>query len=133
MYEKKNDYIAVVIVLFICIAAGWLYTDSHRNDRIHNNTGVVLDTIEVRVDDAGKRIDAVSDRVSEVEKTVSTVTGTITDSRKSAEEIASGIADCEKRLDSITQRQGRITNLVADIEAEYQKRKSRTQAADMAK
>lgn len=121
MYEKKNDYIIIAVVLCLCIFAGWLYADSHRNDRNYHNTDVILDEIEVRIDDAGKRINAVSDRVSEAEKTIGTVAGTVTDSRKSAEEIASGITDCEKRLDSITQRQGRIANIIEDIEAEHRK------------
>lgn len=133
MYEKKNDYIIVAIVLFICIAAGWLYADSHRNDRIHNSTDNTVTEMEERINNLADGLDRVQERVAESQKTVTGIAESVADSRRKAESIAKSIDRTEARLDEAIQRSGKLANELADLEAEHQKRKSRTQTADMAK
>ena len=116
MYEDDNKTTVGIIVIGFILLTVWICHDIGRNKPIYNNTDTVLDTIEVRVDDAGKRIDSVSESVGNAEKAVTEAVGRIERSEESAGEIASRIDECEKRLDSIIQRQGRIKNLIIDIE-----------------
>lgn len=121
MYEKKNDYIIVAIVLFICIAAGWLYADSHRNDGQYHHTDKSVERIEERMSAIESRLDTMSDRLTETQKTVERITTTVVAGRENAEAIAGGITEAERRLDSAIQASGRIKNRIEDIEAEYRK------------
>ena len=116
MYEKKNDYIIAIVVLLICIAAGWLYADYHRNSGEYHHTDSNVERLEKRIDDAGKRIESISAGVSKTEETIGRTADAVGKSRESVEAITDGIAGCEARLDRITQRQGRIKNIIADIE-----------------
>ena len=65
MYEKKNDYIIVLVVLLICIAAGWLYADYHRNSGEYHHTDCNVERIEKRLDDIGQRVDGLRKRNAE--------------------------------------------------------------------
>ena len=113
--NSRPYYVGILIVLVLFLFA-WICYDHHRNKPIYENTDVILDTIEVRVDDAGKRTDAIKDRVGKAEESVKQSANKIAGSRKDAETIANGLAGCEARVDSIIQRHGRIKNIITDIE-----------------
>ena len=117
---KKPDIgrynLSIVIVCLVLVLFGWLYYDHRRNKPIYESTDVILDTIEVRVDDAGKRTDAIKDRVGKAEESVKQSANKIAGSREDADAIAEGLAGCEARLDSIIQRHGRIKNIITDLE-----------------
>ena len=117
--EIKNEAfenIVAVAIIAVCLIAGWLYYDSCKREAEHHDTDIILDGIDKRVEDAGKRIDSAKQSVDKAEKAVTEAVGRIERSEKSAGEIATGIGECENRLDGIIQRQGRITNLVTEIE-----------------
>ena len=122
MYEKKNDYIIVLVVLFICIAAGWLYADYHRNSGEYHHTDSNVERIEKRLDDIGQRVDGLQKRNAENQKAVERTVITVERSRENAEVIERGITEAEQRLDTAIQASGRIKNRIADIEAENRKR-----------
>ena len=113
--NSRPYYVGILIVLVLFVFA-WVCYDHHRNEQIYESTDVILDTIEVRVDDAGKRTDAIKDRVGKAEESVKQSANKIAGSRKDAETIANGLAGCEARVDSIIQRHGRIKNIITDIE-----------------
>ena len=113
--NSRPYYVGILIVLVLFLFA-WICYDHHRNKPIYESADVILDTIEVRVDDAGKRTDAIKDRVGKVEESVKQSANQIAGSRKDADTIANGLAGCEARVDSIIQRHGRIKNIITDIE-----------------
>ena len=115
--EKCNYNIAVIIVIGVLLFAGWLYHDAHRNDKQHNDTDGTMDNIEKRVDTIESGIDNLSNRITKTQKTVGKAYVTVNESRESAETIAGGVSRVADKLDSAVQRSGRITNLIADIEA----------------
>lgn len=120
LQEIKNEAfenIVAIGIIALCLIAGWLYYDSCKREAEHHDTDIILDGIDKRVEDAGKRIDSAKQSVDKAEKAVTDAVGRIERSEKSAGEIATGIGECESRLDSIIQRQGRIENIIADIEA----------------
>lgn len=117
--EIKNETyenIVAVILIVICLIAGWLYYDSHKRAAVYEDTNVILDGIDQRIKNAGKRIDSVTESVGKAEKAVTDAVGRIERSEESAGKIADGIGECEKRVDSLIQRQGRIANIVTEIE-----------------
>ena len=122
MYEKKNDYIIVLVVLFVCIAAGWLYADYHRNSGEYHHTDSNVERLEKRLDDIGQRVDGLQKRNAENQKAVERTVITVERSRENAEVIERGITEAEQRLDTAIQASGRIKNRIADIEAENRKR-----------
>lgn len=113
--NSRPYYVGILIVLVLFVFA-WICYDHHRNEPIYESTDVILDTIEVRVDDAGKRTDAIKDRVGKAEESVKQSANKIAGSREDADAIANGLAGCEARVDSIIQRHGRIKNIITDIE-----------------
>lgn len=116
MYEKKNDYVIVFIVLVIVAFAAWLYTDSHRNDKQYNNTNDGLERIESRLSDIESRIDDLQKRNRENQKTVESISRTVAASRDNAQIVAGGITEAERRLDNAINASGRIENIIADVE-----------------
>ncbi len=116
-YEENKDYIRAFIVVFVlCLAGVWLVRDYHRNEPVYNNTDKSMADVDQRIESIEQRIDSLQKRVDKAEKTVSGTIVTIRDSRENAVTVADGITDAEKRLDSIIQRQGRIENIISDIE-----------------
>ena len=113
--NSRPYHVGILIVLVLFLFA-WICYDHRRNKPIYESTDVILDTIEVRVDDAGKRTDAIKDRVGKAEESVKQSANKIAGSRKDADAIAEGLAGCEARLDGIIQRHGRIKNIVSEIE-----------------
>ena len=120
--DKIKDFVAenrvvllICIVLFLLIC--WLHTDSHRNDEQYNNTDNTVERLEERINVVEQRIGTMQDRLDKAEKTVSGTIVTIRDSRENAVTVASGIEGAEKRLDALIQRQGKIENIIRDIEA----------------
>lgn len=115
MYEEKyRKYLVPAIVVLLLFA--WLRYDAGRNTDTYDNTNDTVERIEKRIDDAGKRIESISAGVSKTEETIGRTADAVGKSRESADAITDGIAECEARLDRITQRQGRIKNIIADIE-----------------
>ena len=119
MYEKKNDYVIVFIVLVVVVFAAWLYTDSHRNDKQYNNTNDGLERIESRLSDIESRVDDLQKRNRENQKTVESISGTVAAGRDNAQIVAGGITEAEQRLDAAIQASGRIQNRITDIETKY--------------
>ena len=111
-----RHYLSIIIGVVVLALFAWICYDHYRNKPIYESTDVILDTIEVRVDDAGKRTDAIKDRVGKAEESVKQSANKIAGSREDADAIANGLAGCEARVDSIIQRHGRIKNIITDIE-----------------
>ncbi len=127
MYEwKKPDigrpYLIGILVIIVLALFGWLYYDIHRNDGIHNDTNSTVADLNKRIESIEQRIDRIQERNSAIEKAVSGTVITIRDSRENAVTVADGIGEAERRLDAIIQRQGRIENIIADIEAANRQR-----------
>lgn len=111
--NRKSIAIGILIVLVLLC---WIRYDADRNTDTYDNTNDTVERLEKRIDDAGKRIESISTGVSKTEETIGRTADAVGKSRESAEAITDGIAECEARLDRITQRQGRIKNIIADIE-----------------
>ena len=116
MYEKKNDWVIVLIVLGIVIVAGWLYADHHRNDGISGNTDSTVADIDRRIQSIEGRLDSMQDRLDENQKAVTGIAERIESGRHNAEEIAGGLEQAEGRLDSAIKRSERIEDIIRDIE-----------------
>lgn len=119
MYDYKDDNkfaIGIIVIGFIILTA-WLCHDYARNQPTYNNTDNTMADINSRIEGIEQRIDRIQERNSAIEKAVSGTVITIRDSRENAATVADGISEAERRLDAIIQRQGRITNILADIEA----------------
>lgn len=119
MYEKKNDWVVVFVVLIVAIFCGWLYADHHRNEPIYNNTDSSMERLEKRLDDIGQRVDSLQKRNEQNKETVIRVTETVGRSRENAVTVTDGIGEAERRLDNAIQASGRIKNRIADIESKY--------------
>ena len=119
MYEYKDDNkfaIGIIVIGFVILIA-WLCHDYARNKPTYNNTDSTMADINSRIESIEQRIDKLQERNSKIEKAVSGTVITIRDSRENAVTVADGIGEAERRLDAIIQRQGRITNILADTEA----------------
>ena len=115
--DEKNRYcIIAVIVVAVLAIAGWLYHDARRNEAVYSDTDIIVDGIDQRIKDAGKRIDAVTESVQQTEKAITDASSRIDRSKESAGEIEVGITECQNRLDRLTQRQGRIRNIIEEVE-----------------
>lgn len=115
--DEKNRYcIIAVIVVAVLAIAGWLYHDARRNNAVYSDTDIIVDGIDQRIKDAGKRIDAVSESVEQAETAVTDASERIDRSKESADKIADGLEKCQSRLDDLTQRQGRIRNIIEEVE-----------------
>lgn len=118
-WEKPNigrPYLIGILVIIVLALFGWLYYDSHRNDGIHNDTDSTVAELNKRIESIEQRIDRIQERNTAIEKAVSGISATITAGRENAVTVADGISEAERRLDAIIQRQGRIENILADIE-----------------
>lgn len=118
MYDYKDDNkfaIGIIVIGFIILTA-WLCHDYARNQPTYNNTDNTMADINSRIEGIEQRIDRIQERNSAIEKAVSGTVITIRDSRENAATVADGISEAERRLDAIIQRQGRIENIIADIE-----------------
>lgn len=119
MNEKNccRPYLIGFLVVALLLLCAWLCFDTRRNEPVYEDTNATVGRIEERIGSIEKRIDSLQNRVDKAEKTVSGTIVTIRDSRENAVTVADGIGRAEERLDSIIQRQGRIENIIADIEA----------------
>ena len=120
--EKIKEFLAenrlaILIGLCLLLLICWLHHDANRNKPVYNDTDKSMERIEERMSAIESRLDTMSDRLEKAEKTVSGTIVTIRESRENAVTVADGIGRAEERLDAIIQRQGRITNILADIEA----------------
>lgn len=120
--ERINEFlaensVAFLVGILLLVLVIWLHKDNRRNEPVYEDTNATVGRIEERMSNIEQRIDTMSDRLEKAEKTVSGTIVTIRDSRENAVTVADGIGRAEERLDSIIQRQGRIENLIADIEA----------------
>lgn len=119
MYEYKDDNkfaIGIIVIGFVILTA-WICHDIARNQPTYNDTDSTMADLNKRIESIEQRIDRIQERNSAIEKAVSGTVITIRDSRENAVTVADRIGEAERRLDSIIQRQGRITNIIADIEA----------------
>lgn len=120
-YEENKSYcIAFAIVMVLCITGIWLVHDYYRNEPVYEDTDSTMADINKRIESIEQRIDRIQERNSAFEKAVSGTVITIRDSRENAVTVADGISRAEERLDAIIQRQGRIENILADIESANQ-------------
>lgn len=123
------SFIGVFIVFLIC---SWVLYDAERNDAVYSDTDIIVDGIDQRLKDAGKRIDAVAGSVQQTEKAITDASSRIDRSKESAGEIEVGITECQNRLDSLTQRQGRIRNIIDEVERINRQRAQDSQKANLA-
>ena len=133
MYEKKNDYIIVFIVLVLVIVAGWLYADHHRNDGISGNTDSTVADIDRRIQSIEGRLDSMSKRLDENQKTINGIAERVGRSRENAEIVAGGLEQAETRLDDAIKRSERIEDLIREVENANQQRTQGSQTAGVAK
>ena len=131
--ENKDYCITFAAIVIICITGAWLVHDNRRNEPIYTDTDSTVADIDRRISSIEQRIDRLQDRVTKAEETVSGTVGAIRDGRENAAAVAEGIAGAEERLDAIIQRQGRITNILAEIEIANRQRTQGAQTAGMAK
>ena len=116
-YTENKDYILAFIVVFaVCFFGIWIYHDLTRNEPIYNDTDSTMADINKRIESIEQRIDRIQERNSAIEKAVSGIGERINASRENAVTVADGLGRAEERLDAIIQRQGRIENIIADIE-----------------
>ena len=119
-WAKQNlgrYYFPVIVGIAVLFVFGWLYADHHRNDKVNNDTDGTMERIDQRIQGIESRIDKLQTRIDQAEKTVSGTLETIRNGRENAVTVTTGIDRAEERLDAIIQRQGRIENIIADIEA----------------
>lgn len=116
-FIRENKSYCLAFIVIACIAGAWLVYDAQRNEPIHENTNNAMADVERRIQNIEQRISSLQSRVDKAEKTVERTIITIRDGRENAATVADGITGAEKRLDAIIQRQGRIENIIANIEA----------------
>lgn len=139
MYEKqffeenKGYCIAVAVMFAVCIFGAWVCYDNARNEPVYNSTDDTMDRINERLSAVESRVNSMQTRLDNATQTVSGTIVTIRESRENAERIETGIGQVEARLDSAIQRSGRITNIIADIEAKHNERTKDTQTPGVAK
>ena len=124
MYEYKDDNkfaIGIIVIGFVTLTA-WICHDYARNRPVYNDTDNAMADINSRIESIEQRIDRIQERNSAIEKAVSGTVITIRDSRENAVTVADGISEAERRLDAIIQRQGRIENIINDIETANRQR-----------
>jgi septal ring factor EnvC (AmiA/AmiB activator) len=126
--ERINEFLAENRVAFLVgflllVLVCWLHKDNRRNEPVYEDTNATVGRIEERIGNIEQRIDSLQNRVDKAEKTVSGTIVTIRESRENAVTVADGISEAERRLDAIIQRQGRIENILADIETANRSRK----------
>lgn len=109
-------YILGIVIVVVLLLFGWLWYDNNRNKPIYNDTNNTMADVDKRIESIEQRIDGLQSRIDKAEKTVSGTIITIRDSRENAVTVADGVSRAEERLDSIIQRQGRIENIIRDIE-----------------
>lgn len=131
--SNKSFCIFFLFVAVFIVCGTWLLCDHWRNEPVYTDTNNAMADVEERIQSIEQRIDSLQSRVDKAQETVSGTIVTIRDSRENAAAVATGIDRAEERLDSIIQRQGRIENLIADIEAANRPGAKNTPAADMAK
>ena len=133
-YQDNKDFcISFFVVLLVCLAGIWLVHDRARNEPIYNNTGVVLDTIEVGITSAATGIDTAAGSVAKAETAIGSAAAGIAKSERAAGEISAGITECQELVDRCVQRAGRIQNIIADVEAINRQRAASASPADLAK
>ena len=134
-FFRENKVVIVVFIAIVisCVAGAWLAYDYGRNEPVYHHTDDTMGNVDKRIESIEQRIDSLQSRVSKAEKTVSGTVVTIRQSRENAVTVADGISAAEERLDGIIQRQGRIENIIADIENANRQRTQGSQAANMAK
>ncbi len=133
-YEDNKTYcIAAIGIMVAALVCAWLVYDHSRNEPIYNDTDRTVEDINRRIQGVEQRINSLQDRVTAAEKTVGGTVITIREGRENAVTIADGITSAEKRLDSIIQRQGRIENIINDIEAANRQRTAGPQTSALAK
>ena len=120
--ERINEFLAenritFLVGILLLVLVCWLHKDTKRNEPVYEDTNATVGRIEERIGSIEQRIDSLQNRVDKAEKTVERTIITIRDGRENAATVADGIGRAEERLDSIIQRQGRIENIIADIEA----------------
>ena len=119
--ENKDFIIPFIVVAVFCILGVWVCHDTFRNEPLYNDTNDTMGRIDERLSAIESRIDTMQSRLDKAQETVSGTIVTIREGRANAEAVADGISGVEERLDSAIQRSGRITNLIADIEAKHRK------------
>ena len=133
-YEENKDYVhAFIIVLAVCLVGIWLVYDHGRNEPVYKDTDSTMADINKRIESIEQRIDRIQERNSAIEKAVSGISATVTAGRENAVTVADGLGRAEERLDGIIQRQGRIENIIADIETANRQRTQSSPQTDMAK
>ena len=120
--ERINEFLAenritFLVGILLLVLVCWLHKDNRRNEPVYEDTNATVGRIEERMSAIEQRVDSMSNRLEKAEKTVSGTIVTIRDSRENAVTVASGIEGAEKRLDALIQRQGKIENIIRDIEA----------------
>ena len=116
-YEENKSYcITYAVIMVLCLAGVWLVHDHYRNEPVYSDTDKSVAELEGRIASVEQRISKLQERTANIEKAVSGVTATVSASRENAVIVTDGIGRAEERLDSIIQRQGRIENILADIE-----------------
>ena len=119
--ERINEFLAenritFLVGILLLVLVCWLHKDNRRNEPVYEDTNSAMADVEKRIESIEQRIDRLQDRVAKAEKTVSGTIVTIRESRENAVTVADGIDRAEERLDAIIQRQGRIENILTDIE-----------------
>lgn len=133
-YEDNKDYVhTFIIIMAVCIIGVWLCYDYYRNDGINHDTDNAVERIEERIKNIERRVDRIQERNTAIEKAVQRIGGTINAGRENAVTVADGIERADKRLDGIIQRQGRIENILNNIETANRQRTQSSPQTDLAK
>lgn len=123
-YEENKSYtIAFIVLAIVCLAGVWLVHDHTRNETVYNDTDRTVDELEKRLDNIESRVTIMQGRLDETQKTVTGISKRVERSRENAQTVAAGIGTAETRLDEAIQRNGRIQNLIDEIERANQKGK----------
>ena len=116
-YKENADSVNAFIVVFImCVCGIWFTIDYHRNKPVYNNTDSTMADIDSRLKSIEQRIGRIQERTAAIEQTVGGISATVNAGRENAVTVADGLNRAEERLDAIIQRQGRITNIINEIE-----------------
>ena len=114
-FRPTNQKMAIgFLIIVIVLVAVWCIMS--RTGKTDNDISGSVAELENRIDSLESRVTSLSKRIDHAEKTLTGISDRIDASQEYAGQIATGIDSLQGRLDSLTQRSGRIQNIIEEIE-----------------
>lgn len=116
-FRPTNQKMAIgFLIIIIVLVAVWCIMSRTDPGKTDNDISGSVAELENRIDSLESRVTSLSERIDHAEKTITGISDRIDASQEYAGQIATGIDSLQGRIDSLTQRSGRIQNIIEEIE-----------------